>query len=168
VSYDLYMLAPDAGGDPMGQITQMEGGAPRAPDPGGEAQARRVAEALRAADQRYEQSEFEFEGATAVGLIADGGLEITLWPDHASFNVPYWESLDADRITRDIATAASVIAGITKWRLYDPQLERFVDPQSDTVDMRSVFDYGRERLSEMIDDDANPVRRNQRGGGIGS
>jgi broad specificity phosphatase PhoE len=142
VSYDLYMLTPEPGVDPMDQVERMEGTGPRAPDPEGEARARRLAEALRAADARYEQSDVQAEGTTAIGLSAEDGMEITLWPDHASFNFPYWESLDAARLAADIEQAAKVIAGETGWELYDPQLEKFMDPVRDADEFAAAFGVG--------------------------
>jgi hypothetical protein len=152
VSYDLYMLTPEPGVEPMDQLERMEGEGPHAPDPEGEARARRLADALQAADARYEhEHEFEFEGTRGIELSAEDGLQITLMPDHASFNVPYWESLDPARITDDIERAAKLIAGETDWKLYDPQLEKFIDPASDAEEIRSAFDYGVDKVTQIVE-----------------
>jgi hypothetical protein len=52
-------------------------------------------------EPRYARSEFEFEGATEIELTAQDGAQTTLWP------------------------------GDTGWKLYDPQLEKFLDPVED-------------------------------------
>jgi hypothetical protein len=35
--------------------------------------------------------------------------------------------------------------------LYDPQLERWVDPVADAGEIHRMFDYGRERLTEIVE-----------------
>jgi hypothetical protein len=142
MSYDLYMLAPEPGADPMDQLERMESDEPRQRDPAGEARARRLAEAIRSADGRYEQSEFELEGTTGIELSAEDGIQLSLWPDHASFNVPYWDSLDARQLAADIDRVAKVIAAETGWELYDPQLEKFLDPVRDADEFADAFGAG--------------------------
>jgi hypothetical protein len=114
----MYMLTQREGVDPMEQLEQMES---ESPQEGleGDARVRRLADALRAADPRYDANEIDWEGRKAVELLAEDGIQITLWPDHADFNFPYWDSLDAERITDDIEKAARIIAAETGWRLYD-------------------------------------------------
>src|SRR5688500_18657748 len=53
VSYDLYMLAPEPGVDPMDQLERMESTEAPARDPDDEPRMRRLADALGAADPRY-------------------------------------------------------------------------------------------------------------------
>jgi hypothetical protein len=148
----MYMLTPDDGVDPMDQLERMESGPPRDSEEGA-ARMRRVASALRAAEPRFEASEIEWEGRKAVELTAEDGVQITLWPDHADFNFPYWDSLDARRITDDVEKAAGIIAADTGWRLYDPQLEKWIDPASDAGEVHGMFDHGRGKLSEIVERD---------------
>jgi hypothetical protein len=156
VSYDLYMLAPEPGVDPMEQVERMESEEAGSRDPESEARARRLAEALRAADPRYEQSEFEFEGGTGIQLTAEDGIQITLWPDYASVNFPYWDSLDAARLAADIDKASKIIAADTGWELYDPQLEKFMDPVGDADEFATAFGVGVGQVqsitSEQVDE----------------
>jgi hypothetical protein len=142
VSYDLYMLTPEPGVDPMDTLERMEEAEPGQRDADGEQRARRLADALRAADERYEQSEFEFEGTTGIELSAEDGIQITIWADHASFNFPYWDSLDAGRLLADIDKASKTIAAETGWELYDPQLEKFLDPVRDADEFAKAFGVG--------------------------
>lgn len=148
----MYMLTPQDGVDPMDYLEQLES-EPAAQDPESEARVRAIADALRAADPRYDLNEIDWEGRKALELMAEDGIQITLWPDHADFNFPYWDSLDAKRITDDIDKAAQIISAQTGWRLYDPQLEKWVDPASDAGEVHGMFDYGREKLSEIIERD---------------
>ena len=107
MSYDLYMLTPPEDGDPMDHLEGLEVAPPRG-DPDDDARTRRLADALQAADGRYDEHEFEFEGRGAIELTADGGIQITLSGDHASLNFPYSDSLDARRITDDVDTAVRI------------------------------------------------------------
>jgi hypothetical protein len=88
--------------------------------------------------------------------MAEDGIQITLRSDHASFNFPYWDSLDAGKITDDIGRAAQIVAAETGWRLYDPQLEEFIDSVSDAEKIQSAFDYGRKQLAEIIEQENAP------------
>ena len=66
-----------------------------------------------------------------IELYDEDGLQITLADDQASINVPYWESLDPNRLVEGIAKASNVIREETGWQLYDPQLEKVIDPVRD-------------------------------------
>jgi hypothetical protein len=142
VSYDLYMLTPEPGAEPMHQLERMESEEARSRDRDGEARVRRLAEALRTAEAGYEQSEFELDGRLGIELTAADGVQITLWPDHASVTFPYWDSLDAARLAAQIDRASRIIAADTGWKLYDPQLEKFIDPLRDADEFAEAFGVG--------------------------
>lgn len=148
----MYMLMPQLGVDPMDHLEQLET-APPAQHPDGDARVRRLADALRASDARYDENPISYGGRDAIELVAEDGIQITLWADHADFNFPYWDSLDAKRITNDIETAANIISAETGWRLYDPQLEKWVDPGADGGEVHRMFDFGREKLAEIVEKD---------------
>jgi hypothetical protein len=166
LSYDLYMLDPEPGIEPYEQLERLDAEEQSAsPDPAIQSRNRRIVESLRDADARYEESHFSYdvlaeqEGISvdeararfrSIQLTAEGGLEINLYDHHADITFPYWESLDAEALTRDIASASSVISRETGWKLYDPQLERVIDPATDGAEMRRMFDVGRERLQTII------------------
>ena len=82
-----------------------------------------------------EQNGISVEQARAkhryIELMEDGGLQITLSDEQASMNFPYRESLDPKRLAEEIAKASNVIREETGWQLYDPQLEKFIDPVRD-------------------------------------
>lgn len=156
MSHYLYMLTPEPGVD---QLERIEGEEPGSRDPEGEARARRLADALRAADSRYGQSEFEFEGLTGIELTAEDGVQITLWPNHASFNFPYWDSLDAARLAADIDRASKIIAADAGWKLYDPQLEKFMDPERDADEFAKAFGVGVSHVQRIASEQAGRTRQ---------
>jgi hypothetical protein len=159
VSYDLYMLTPEPGVDPVDTLERLEESGRGPHDPKGEQRARRLAGAIRAADPRYELSEFEFEGATGVELSAENGLQITIMADHASVTFPYWDSLDTGRFAADIDKAAEIIAAETGWQLYDPQLEKLLDPVRDADELARAFAVGVGHVQRLGEEDARPSER---------
>jgi acyl carrier protein len=162
VSYDLYMLAPEPGVDPMDQLERMEGEEPASSDPEGEARARRLADALVAADPRYELSELEFEGRPGIELTAEDGIQVTLWSDHASINFPSWDSLDAARLVADIERASKIITADTAWELYDPQLEKFIDPVGDADELAKAFGVGVSHVQRITSEQADDPSSGER------
>jgi hypothetical protein len=155
VSYDLYMLSPQPGEDPVERLEEREEAA--APDPVIAERNRRIADALIATTSNYTESEIKFdviaeqngisvEEARAkhrdIELMEEGGLQITLSDDHAWINFPYRESLDPKRLAEEIAKASNVIREETGWQLYDPQLEKFIDPVRDADEFARAFGVG--------------------------
>jgi len=135
------------------------------PDPAIQGRNRRLVEALRDADPRYEESQLDYDVLAdqqgisrdeakarnrSIQLTAEDGLEINLYDHHADITFPYWESLDADAITRDIASSSAIIARETGWKVYDPQLERVIDPATDAPEILRMFDFGRARLQTIM------------------
>jgi hypothetical protein len=166
LSYDLYLLDPEPGVEPYEQLERLDAEELSAsPDPAIQGRNRRLVEALRDADPRYEESQLNYDVLAeqqgisvdeakarnrSIQLTAEDGLEINLYDHHADITFPYWESLDAEALTRDIASASSVIATETGWKLYDPQLERVIDPAADASEIRRMFDVGREHVQTFI------------------
>ena len=74
--------------------------------------------------------------------MEEGGLQITLSDEQASINFPYRESLDPKRLAEEIAKASNVIREQTGWQLYDPQLEKFIDPVRDADEFARAFGVG--------------------------
>ena len=125
VSYDLYMLSPQPGEDPMETLERLEEcEEAAAPDPVIAERNRRIAVALIATNSNYTESEIKFdviaeqsgisvEEARAkhryIVLFDEDGLQITLSDEQASINFPYRESLDPKRLAEGIAKASNVI-----------------------------------------------------------
>ena len=158
VSYDLYMLSPQPGEDPMETLERLEEHEEAAaPDPVTAERNRRIADALIATNSNYTESEIKFdviaeqsgisvEEARAkhryIELFDEDGFQITLSDEQASINFPYRESLDPKRLAEEIAKASNVIREETGWRLYDPQLEKFIDPVRDADEFARAFGVG--------------------------
>ena len=158
MSYDLYMLSPQPGEDPMETVERLEEREEAAaPDPVIAERNRRIADALIAMNSSYTESEIKFdviaeengisvEEARAkhryIELIEEDGFQITLSDEQASINFPYRESLDAEGLAKKIAKASNVIREETQWQLYDPQLEKFIDPVRDADELARAFGVG--------------------------
>lgn len=148
MSYDLYMLAAVPGEEPMDTVERLEEQEDAAPPaPAAAARIRRMADALKANASYIEGDEAE---PGCVELSDEDGLHITLSGEHAAFNFPYWDSLDAKRLSEEIARAAKVIGGETGWDLYDPQLERFVDPVADAEEFAAAFSVGVGHVQRIV------------------
>jgi hypothetical protein len=97
-------------------------------------------------DVIVEQAGISIEEARAkhryIELVDESGLQITLFDDQASINFPYWDSLDPKHLADEIAKASNVIREATGWTLYDPQLEKFIDPVRDADEFAQAFGVG--------------------------
>ena len=158
MSYDLYMLRPQPGEDPMETVERLEEREEAAaPDPVIAERNRRIADALIATNSNYTESEIQFgviaeqngisvEEARAkhryIELFDEDGLQITLSDEQASINFPYGEWLDPKRLAEEIAKASNVIREETGWQLYDPQLEKFIDAARDADEFAQAFGVG--------------------------
>ena len=112
---------------------------PASPDPAAAERNRRIADSLLALNPAYEESAIDHRD---IELTAEGGLQLTLSDEQASMNIPYWESLDPAHLAREIEAAAKAIAAETGWQLYDPQLEKFLDPARDADEFAAMFGAG--------------------------
>ena len=166
MSYDVYMLSPQPGEDPMESLERLEEcEEAAAADPVIAERNRRIADALIATNSNYTESEIKFdviaeqngisvEEARAkhryIVLFDEDGLQITLSDEQASFNFPYRESLDAKRLAEGIAKASDVIREETGWQLYDPQLEKFIDPVRDADEFARAFGVGVSLVQQIV------------------
>ena len=158
LSYDLYMFSPVPGEDPMDTLERLEEREEAAaPDAAIAERNRWIADALTGMNSNYTESEIKFdviaeqagisvEEARAkhryIELMDDNGFQITLSDDQASINFPYWDSLDPKHLADEIAKASKLIGEATGWRLYDPQLDKFVDPVRDADEFAEAFGIG--------------------------
>jgi hypothetical protein len=166
VSYDLYMFSPEPGEEPMATLERLEEREQAAtPDPGIAERNRRIADALLAMNSDYTESVLDFHVLAEQGGISvkeararhryieltdENGLQIELSDHQASFNFPYWDSLDPKHLAEGIAEASNVIGDETGWRLYDPQLEKFIDPRRDADEFAEAFGVGVRHLDRIL------------------
>jgi hypothetical protein len=158
VSYDLYMLRPEPGVDPMETLERLSEQDETVPiDPAVAERNRRVADALLAGNPAFSEFEFDHEALAQndgtsldearqtyrwIELTDESGLQVTLYDQQAAITFPYWDSLDAGRLMEQIGATSKVIEEETGWRLYDPQLEKFLDPARDGDEFRAAFAVG--------------------------
>jgi hypothetical protein len=136
-----------------------------APDPVIAERNRGIADALVGTSSDYTESEIRFdviaeqngisvEEARAkhryIELTEEGGVQITLSDDHAWINFPYWDSLDPKHLADEIAKASNVIREEIGWQLYDPQLEKFIDPVRDADEFARAFGVGVSHVQQIV------------------
>jgi hypothetical protein len=128
VSYDLFMFSPEPDADPMDTLERLEEREEAAtPDPGIAERNRRIANALLAMNSNYTESEIRFD------VIAEQA-----------------DSLDSKYLADEIARASKVIGEATGWRLYDPQLGKFIDPVRDADEFAEAFGVGVRHVHELL------------------
>jgi hypothetical protein len=153
VSYDLHLLDCAPGDDPEKLHDRLEQfaaeGAQSPPDPAIDARNRRLADTLLAAHPAYS----EYSGDDGIELTDPDGLQIYLSEHEATITFPYWDSLDAEALMERVQAAARVIGSETGWRVFDPQLDKVVDPAQDATAMTETFDYGRASLRKAVASD---------------
>lgn len=151
MSYDLYLLAPVEGEDPMDTVERLEEADDRTA-PGASDTIARLVEAIATDGTAYDR--FPLDDGS-VQLMEEEGLDVTVHGNRVFITFPYWDSLDGERLTREIDRVARAVGAVTGWSLYDPQIEDLVDPSEggDAAAMREAFDGGRQVLREMIAED---------------
>ncbi|WP_027006309.1 hypothetical protein [Conexibacter woesei] len=130
MSYDLFLFTPAEGERPDDTVFRLEDAEAErgAPAPAAQARNRRIAAALVTRNPAYEQSGW----TGGIDLTDEAGLQVLLHHEHMAFNFPYWDSLDPERLATEIAAVCAEVATTEPtWRLYDPQRERFIDPERD-------------------------------------
>jgi hypothetical protein len=141
MSYDLFLFTPVSDERPGDTVIRLEDEeeARETADPAGQRRNSRIADALLARGAGYEESGW----TGGIELMDEAGLQVLLRDQHVALNFPYWDSLDAERLAREIvAVAAAVASEEAAWRLYDPQLERFIDPIHDRESFLGAFGWG--------------------------
>lgn len=167
VSYDLHLFEPQLDRPLMDQLEELdEAQRQKQPDEVVDARKRRLADALKSAHPRYEEEQLnyaalaEHQGISEaearqlnrdINLFDGEGLEIGLGDQQAYLTFPYWESLDLDEIIARIEEAVSVIRlECPTWILYDPQLDRAIDPIESQDAIRLAFGHGSEQLQKAL------------------
>jgi hypothetical protein len=156
MSYDLFMFAPQEGEDPddtLGRLSELE--EEGAPEPEIIARNRRLMAALMALNPAFEKWESD-DGSQFQLVDEQVSLEVELFHHQAAISFPYAEDVDAATVTKHIDAAAKVIAADTGWRLYDPQLEKFVDMETDRADITGGFDTTRDRFDQVLAEEHAP------------
>jgi hypothetical protein len=140
VSYDLYLFAPEPGVEPLAFLERET-----PPDPAETVRMHRLAETVLATHPAFEQG---LTRADFIQIMADDGPEVGLQPASATITFPYWDSLDAEQLARDVDAVVAAIQAETGWKLYDPQLDRYIETLSGTPEFQARFDEGRAVVRE--------------------
>jgi hypothetical protein len=157
MSYDFHLFLPKPGVDP--RVVAQAGAAeaedveeinPGPPDPVKETRKRTVAAALVKHDPALKVFHFGFEEIAKAEAISveeaklryrhlelngpesGPGIQITLFDDAASLTVPFWHTGEkAKAVFAQIWEYLRVIQSVAGYQIYDPQLERFINLQTD-------------------------------------
>jgi hypothetical protein len=146
MSYDLYLLEPVPGQDPM-ETLEARAGDESPLTPAAAERNQRIADALTAANPAYHPMESTSDQYIAV--TDQAGIEVTLFEDEVAITFPYWDSLDTDYLLREIERAAALVTAETGWKLYDPQLETFFDPSRDAEAFQEAFGAGASAVNRI-------------------
>jgi len=168
MSYDLHLFSPQAGVDLTEcAVMSCEEAAEELPDhaidTAAEDRKRRLVVALKRAVPHLEPFRFDYaEIAKLEGISEDaarrrfrhvelngpddgGGVQVTLFDQHASVTVPYWHSGErAVGVFREIWTCLATLEREAGLRTYDPQLEQVIRLQDD-------FDRVLSRYADGVD-----------------
>ena len=152
MSYDLHLVLTPAGADALAfaraSFNPPEGYAVPEPRPGWRERMLAVADAVHAADPVL-TVEHEAEGPVEehVELYDDredgSGLQIVIFGDGADVHLPYWHAGNGMREPWEQAwTALRVLAREGGFSIYDPQLDRILDPDADRDDVLAAYARG--------------------------
>lgn len=151
MSYDFVLLKPRDGEDPRVTAQEYSQEFPSTPlDAQKEALKRRVADALINHNPQLEVFEFGYDQIAKLEKISleeargkyrhlelngpedDGkGIQITLFDDEASVTVPFWHvGSKVEDIFREIWSYLKIIGREAGYVIYDPQIDRIIDPRA--------------------------------------
>jgi hypothetical protein len=157
MSYDLYLMPrPPAGTDPMDALEALEDEDERPPTPEEAQRNAKIEAALKEALPQLEDNRGDAALDGSVALMDPKGLEVDIDAQSGFINFPYWDSLDADQLQRDIDLVARIVREHTGWELYDPQQDAWTGP--DDEGFEEAFDQGRQVIRDMAREDSQPKR----------
>jgi hypothetical protein len=177
MSYDLHLFRASPGGDRLAQgRASLDAGEALGVGPrvGEKEQAKqRLAEALIAWNPELALFSFDYDEIAASDGISveeardrwrhlelngpeDGnGIQITLFDDDASVTVPYWHGREeAERVWAEIWDYLRLLSRIGGFDIYDPQLERILDLETDRSDIVAEYLEGVALVRRVTDEAA--------------
>ena len=164
MSYDLYLLRPEAGVDPLDTVEKLfseesEEINPGLPQPEKEKRKRDLADALIKLNPEREVFPFGFKEIAEMEGISkeearikyrhlelngaeDGnGIQITLYDDSASITVPYWHVGEKARGTfKEVWSYLMLLEKEGGFVTYDPQLEKILSLSTDMPAVLEVYE----------------------------
>ena len=170
MSYDFRLFKRRPGEDPYVTAQRDSEEFPDSPpDPQKEALKRRVADALIAHNSKLEVFQFGYEEIAKFQKITveqarlkyrhlelngpeDGnGIQIELFDDEASVTVPFWHEGDkAAETFREIWSYLEIISREADYLIYDPQLDRVLDPSTGFDDALSRYSGAMQQIHQTL------------------
>lgn len=171
MSYDFQLFKPKPGEDPLVTAHAESDGPPTTPpDPQKEALKRRIADALIAHNPKLEIFQFGYDSIAKIENISveqarvkfrhlelngpeedSNGIQITLFDDEASVTVPFWHEGDSASDTfREIWTYLEIISREAGYVIYDPQIDRTIDPTAGFDDALACYTGTMKRIGETF------------------
>ena len=160
MSYDFRLFKQRPGEDALVTAKADSDGLPTTPpDPQKEALKRRVADALIARNSQLHVFQFDYDAVAKSQKISVeeahlkfrhlelngpeedcNGIQITLFDDEASVTVPFWHEGDKAADTfRGIWSYLEIISREAGYLIYDPQIDRVLDPSAGFDDALSCY-----------------------------
>lgn len=182
MSYDLYLLRPTAGKDPIEEaealfnedVDEID---PGIPDPQKDATKTQLAKQLQLINPSLEVFQFDY-GEIAKSLKiseqearsqyrhieineADGGkgIQITLYDDTASLTIPYWHTGEkAGEVWREAWQYLECLEREGGFSTYDPQLDRMLKLVSDLEEVRKRYADGTGVIKQAVVEMTKPPK----------
>lgn len=161
MSYDYRLFKRCPGEDPhVTAQRDSEDFANTPPDPQKEALKRKVADALIAHNPKLKIFQFDYDETARLRKISveearlkyrhlelngpqegSNGIQITLFDDEASVTVPFWhQGGKAAETFREIWSYLEIISRESSYLVYDPQIDRVIDPAGGFDDALASYD----------------------------
>ena len=171
MSYDFMLFKPRNGEDPLVTAQDYAPDFPSMPpDSQKEALKRRIADALINHNPNLTVFEFDYEQIAKLQKISvaearlkfrhlelngpeddDNGIQITLGDDDASVTVPYWhDEADASNTFRAIWEYLKIISEEAGYVIYDPQIDRIIDPRKGFSDALASYGTVMSKIHETL------------------
>jgi hypothetical protein len=169
MSYDFRLFAPKTGEDPLITVKTDSGLPTTPPDLQNEARKRRIADSLIAHNPQLhlfqidyhavaksqkisvEMARLKFRHLELNGPDNGNGIQITLFDDEASLTVPFWHKGDKARDTfREIWSYFEIISREAGYLIYDPQIDRVLDPSEGFEDSLSCYTGAVRTIHEVL------------------
>jgi Sel1 repeat len=159
MSYDFRLFKRKANEDPLDTARAYSGFSLPPPEPQKEAMKRRVADALIARNLQLHVVQFDYAAVAKARKISEGearirlrhlelngpeencnGIQITLFDDEASVTVPFCHEGDKAADTfREIWRYLEIISREADYLVYDPQIDRVIDPSAGFEDALACY-----------------------------
>jgi len=175
MSYDLYLLSPVPGEEPLKTAhakCAVESDVINPGPPRGDAETRKrhlmqelvaenpalepfqfgYAEIARTHGFSEEEARVRYRHIELNGPDDGNGIQITLYDDGADITVPYWHAPPAARLVfEEVWRYLRRLHDASGFFVYDPQLDRVIDVETDLSDVVARYNSVVAKLSQILD-----------------